>query len=42
MDRKNHWARVYETKASDQFSWFQEEPSTSLALLDRIGVTPAT
>jgi len=42
MDRKAHWERVYTTKASDQVSWFQPEPSVSLRLLDGAGLTAAT
>jgi trans-aconitate methyltransferase len=30
MNRKNHWETVYETKNSDQVSWTQELPKTSL------------
>jgi hypothetical protein len=42
MDRKNHWEQVYQTKATDEVSWFQQTPSTSLALLERIGLAPGT
>lgn len=30
MNRKKHWETVYETKNSDQVSWTQELPKTSL------------
>ena len=42
MDRKAHWERVYTTKASDEVSWFQPEPTVSLGLLERSGLTAAT
>lgn len=42
MDRKEHWEQIYTTKASDEVSWFQPEPLTSLRLLDAAGVNPAT
>lgn len=42
MDRKTHWDRVYTTKASDEVSWYQPEPTTSLRLLEKAGLTAAT
>jgi len=42
MDRKAHWDRVYATKASEEVSWFQPEPTVSLRLLERSGLTVAT
>ena len=42
MDRKAHWEAIYVTKAADEVSWFQREPTTSLALLDKLGLTPAS
>jgi hypothetical protein len=39
MDRRNHWDHIYDTRASEEVSWFQAEPVTSLALLDRVGLT---
>lgn len=39
VDRKAHWNRVYATKASDEVSWFQPEPTVSLQLLERSGLT---
>jgi len=42
MDRKAHWDRVYTTKASEEASWFQPEPTVSLQLLERAGLTAAT
>jgi SAM-dependent methyltransferase len=35
-----HWDEVYGTKAEDAVSWFQEEPATSLRMLDEAGVPP--
>ena len=42
MDRKEHWERVYETKATDAVSWFQETPTVSARLLQSAGLGPAT
>jgi len=42
MDRKAHWDRVYSTKASEELSWFQPEPTVSLPLLEKSGLTAAT
>ncbi|MDF2456369.1 MAG: Methyltransferase type 12 [Cytophagaceae bacterium] len=38
-NRKNHWETVYETKKSDQVSWTQEVPKTSLDFISSFGVT---
>ncbi len=38
MNAKDHWNRVYQTKAPDDVSWFQTEPSTSLKLIKSTGV----
>ena len=32
--RKSHWQTVYTTKGEDEVSWFQENPATSLELID--------
>jgi hypothetical protein len=42
MDRKAHWDRIYATKASEEVSWYQPEPTVSLGLLERSGLTAAT
>jgi hypothetical protein len=42
MDRKAHWQRVYETKAADQVSWFQQEPTVAVRLLESAGIGPST
>lgn len=34
-DAAGHWNSVFETKASDEVSWFQAEPTTSVRLLER-------
>lgn len=34
---KNHWENVYQTKTSDQVSWTQEIPSTSLEFIHSFG-----
>jgi hypothetical protein len=42
MSRKEHWERVYATKASDEVSWFQPAPTVSLRLLEAAGLSPHT
>ncbi|HXZ82311.1 MAG TPA: class I SAM-dependent methyltransferase [Acidimicrobiales bacterium] len=37
-----HWDGIYSTKASDEVSWFQDEPRTSLRLLGRWAPPPAS
>ena len=39
-ERRTHWDTVYTTKAADAVSWFQREPTQSLTLLHRFGLTP--
>lgn len=41
-DRTAHWEGVYRTKGSDEVSWYQAEPTRSLALLREAGAGPAT
>lgn len=38
---KAHWENVYREKSTDQVSWYQESPSTSLALIEKAGITAA-
>tara|TARA_B100001093_G_scaffold304405_1_gene290268 strand:- start:1887 stop:2498 length:612 start_codon:yes stop_codon:yes gene_type:complete len=33
INHKEHWEKVYKTKKSDEVSWIQKIPSTSLALI---------
>lgn len=37
---KDHWERVYTTKAADAVSWFQQEPLPSLDMIAAAGVGP--
>jgi trans-aconitate methyltransferase len=39
--RQAHWEKVYETKGENEVSWFQENPTISLDLIDATGVTKA-
>jgi hypothetical protein len=41
MNRQGHWDQIY-TKPSDEASWYQPEPVTSLRLIEHAGVTPST
>lgn len=38
LDRKKHWETVYETKSTDQVSWTQESPKTSLEFIHSFGL----
>ena len=40
VERQRHWDTVYATKVTDAVSWFQPEPTSSLRLLHRFGMTP--
>ncbi len=42
MDRKAHWQHVYTTKAADDVSWFQPEPTISARLLEAAGLSADT
>ena len=42
MDRKAHWDGVYTTKPSDTVSWYQAEPTRSLALLREVAAGPSS
>lgn len=41
MNRKAHWERIYTDSSSSQVSWYQKQPTLSLELIDRAGVTTA-
>jgi SAM-dependent methyltransferase len=41
VDRKAHWEGVYATKQSTEVSWYQAEPTASIALLRAAGAGPA-
>ncbi len=36
LSAKNHWDKVYDTKAPDQVSWYRPHLETSLALIERV------
>lgn len=38
-ENKQHWETVYETKNSDQVSWTQEKPTTSLEYIRSFGLS---
>jgi SAM-dependent methyltransferase len=38
VDRREHWERVYRSKAPDSLSWYQSHPETSLALIAASGI----
>jgi SAM-dependent methyltransferase len=37
-----HWDHIYETKAGNELSWFQEHPAMSLDLIRATGAKPGT
>ena len=37
-NRKQHWEAIYQTKAFEQVSWYQETPTTSLDFLKQFSV----
>lgn len=41
-ERDEHWDGVYQTKAGDEVSWFQTEPTTSLRLLLEVDPAPTS
>ena len=40
MPRKDHWDAVYTTKANDEVSWFEADPSLSLDLIKQVSPPP--
>jgi len=42
VDLKTHWDSVYREKPEDSLTWHQDCPSTSLELINMIGLTPAS
>ncbi|MEO5567944.1 MAG: class I SAM-dependent methyltransferase, partial [Gemmatimonadaceae bacterium] len=41
-EARDHWEHVYATKASNDVSWFQAEPTRSLDLLASVGLNAGT
>jgi SAM-dependent methyltransferase len=39
-NRQAHWDHIYETKAGNELSWFQEHPAISLDLIRATGAKP--
>ena len=38
MDRQEHWSQIYQTRSSDDVSWYQARPAVSLKLIDATGI----
>ncbi|ULT24531.1 class I SAM-dependent methyltransferase [Sphingobacterium sp. E70] len=38
FNRKNHWENIYQTKASNETSWYQQTPQTSLDYLSACNI----
>jgi len=37
-DAKEHWENIYQTKNTNEVSWYQEKPETSLNLISEISI----
>jgi SAM-dependent methyltransferase len=37
-ERKSHWEKIYSTKQQNEFSWYQEVPSTSIELIKELNL----
>ena len=35
MARKEHWENIYANKQMNEVSWFQQEPTTSVSLIQK-------
>jgi len=40
MHSKDHWENVYATKSPTEVSWYQTRPTSSLALIGKLGLLP--
>lgn len=40
FDRKNHWGKIYRTRQTEEASWFQAKPETSLHFFEKFNVPP--
>jgi SAM-dependent methyltransferase len=40
VTRQDHWDAVYQTKASDEVSWFESSPKISLDLINQVSPAP--
>jgi SAM-dependent methyltransferase len=38
FDRKNHWEKIYQTRQTEEASWFQPKPETSLHFFEKFKV----
>ncbi len=41
FNNKEHWERIYQTKAENEVSWFQSYPATSMKLIDDLNLSKA-
>ena len=41
-ERNTHWDYIYVSKKSEELSWFQPQPTTSLRLIDAAGLKPTS
>lgn len=39
FNRKEHWEKIYSTKALNEVSWYQPTPETSLNIIEETGIT---
>jgi hypothetical protein len=40
--RSAHWDRVYDTRQTDEVSWYESAPDSSLELIEAAGLTAST
>lgn len=38
MDNKTHWSKIYQTKGTDQVSWYQANPTLSLHMIQQTSI----
>lgn len=41
-DRASHWETIYQTKAQNTVSWYQQSPEPSLTLIEFVGAAPGS
>ncbi len=42
FDRRQHWEKIYQTKQTEEASWYQPLPETSLNFFEKHGISPTS
>jgi ubiquinone/menaquinone biosynthesis C-methylase UbiE len=42
FDRRQHWEKIYQTKQTEEASWYQPLPETSLHFFEKHGISPTS